>query len=118
MHNMSRWHQLTAATLRAVRARLTPRAMLTAWPDMPWHDVGAALSMLCADPRVAELVCKDAGGRIWSVIADGDWGPGDLAQVTAGARQAAILELAIDDRHPLMTGVLRERERESRHGRL
>ena len=52
------------------------------------------------------LVCKDAGGRIWSVIAGGEWPPGDLAQVTAGAGQAAILEITLDDRHPLMTAVL------------
>jgi small subunit ribosomal protein S1 len=106
VHNMSRWHQLTAGTLQAVRARLAPRAMLTVWPDMPWRDVGAVLGTLCQDPRDVELVCKDAGGRIWSVTADGEWPPGDLAQVTAGARQAAILETTLDDRHPLMTAVL------------
>ena len=80
--------------------------MLTVWPDMPWRDVDAVLSTLRKDPRVIELVCKDAGGRIWSVIAGGGWPPGDLAQVTIGARQAAILEMTLDDRHPLMTGVL------------
>jgi small subunit ribosomal protein S1 len=80
--------------------------MLTVWPDMPWRDVGAVLSTLCQDPRGVELVCKDAGGRIWGVIADGEWLPVDLAQVTAGASQASILEITLDDRHPLMTAVL------------
>lgn len=106
VHNMSRWHQLAAGTLAAVRARLAPRAMLTVWPDMPWRDVDAVLSTLAQDPRGVELVCRDAGGRIWSVIADGEWPPGDLAQVTAGASQASILEMTLDDRHPLMTAVL------------
>jgi small subunit ribosomal protein S1 len=106
VHNMSRWHQLTAGTLEEVRARLAPRAMLTVWPDMPWRDAGAVLSTLRQDPREVELVCTDAAGHIWSVTADGEWPPGDLAQVTAGAAQAAILETTLDNRHPLMTGVL------------
>jgi small subunit ribosomal protein S1 len=105
-HNMSRWHRLTTPTLEAVRARLAPRAMLTVWPDMPWRDVGAVLRTLRQDPRDVELVCTDAAGRIWSVSAGGGWPPGDLAQVAAGAGQAAILEKILDDRHPLMTGVL------------
>jgi small subunit ribosomal protein S1 len=104
--NMSRWHQLTARTLTAVRARLAPRARVTIWPDLPWRDPGAVVSALAQHPRAAELVCKNAAGRIWSAIADGQQAPGDLAQASTGAIQVAILETTIEDRHPLMTAVL------------
>ncbi|MFF3425313.1 S1 RNA-binding domain-containing protein [Streptomyces sp. NPDC002602] len=103
LYNASRWHRLTKDTLDAVRARLTPRAQLTVWPDLS-TDVDAVLAALPDDGSV-EVVWEDKNGLITSTIADESEYPQLAAQV-AGARAATALSLALDERHPLFTAVL------------
>ncbi|MCX5375170.1 RNA-binding protein [Streptomyces sp. NBC_00091] len=101
--NAARWHRLTEGTLDAVRARLTPRAQLTVWPDLS-TDVAAVLAALPQDDTV-EFVWEDEDGAITSTIAD-DTEYGELAAHVTGARAAAALSLSVDERHPLFTAVL------------
>ncbi|WAZ26283.1 S1 RNA-binding domain-containing protein [Streptomyces cinnabarinus] len=101
--NGSRWHRLTETGLDAVRARLTPRAMLTVWPDLS-DDVAAVLAALPHDGSV-EFVWEDGDGVITSTVAD-ETDYAALAARVAGARAAAALPLALDSRHPLFTAVL------------
>ncbi|CCK24926.1 hypothetical protein BN159_0547 [Streptomyces davaonensis JCM 4913] len=101
--NGSRWHRLTERTLDAVRAGLTPRAMLTVWPDLS-ADVEAVLAAL-PDEGLVELVWEDGDGVITSTIAD-ETEYAALAAQVAGARAAAALPLDVDSRHPLFTAVL------------
>ena len=54
---------------------------------------------------VVELVREDENGSITSTIADGSQYR-ELAAQLAGARAAAALSLAVDERHPLFTAVL------------
>ncbi|MER6956378.1 S1 RNA-binding domain-containing protein [Streptomyces sp. NPDC000618] len=101
--NASRWHRLTEHTLDAVRARLSPRAKLTVWPDLS-ADVEAVLAML-PDEGPVELVWEDGNGVITSTIAD-ESEYRALAARTAGARAAAALPLDVDSRHPVFTAVM------------
>ncbi|WP_225840371.1 S1 RNA-binding domain-containing protein [Streptomyces sp. NK08204] len=103
LHNASRWHRLTEGTLDAVRARLTPRARLTIWPDLS-TDVDAVLASLPEEGPV-EFVWEDENGVVSSTMADESEYRELVAQV-AGARAAMALPLALDDRHPLFTAVL------------
>ncbi|MET8326553.1 S1 RNA-binding domain-containing protein [Streptomyces sp. NPDC005181] len=103
LYNASRWHRLTEDTLDAVRARLTPRAQLTVWPDLS-TDVDAVLATLPDDGSV-EVVWEDENGLITSTIADESEYP-ELAALVAGARAATALSLTLDERHPLFTAVL------------
>lgn len=103
LHNASRWHRLTDSTLDAVRARLTPRARLTVWPDLS-TDVDAVLASL-PDEGSVEFVWEDENGAISSTMADAS-AYRELAARVAGARAATALSPALDERHPLFTGVL------------
>jgi len=100
--NASRWHRLTRDTIDAVRARLTPRAMLTVWPDLS-ADVGAVLAALPDD--VVELVWENENGHITSTIAN-ETQFTELAVHVAGARAATARSIMLDDRNPLFTAVL------------
>ncbi|WP_030552409.1 S1 RNA-binding domain-containing protein [Streptomyces exfoliatus] len=103
LRNASRWHRLTEDTLDAVRARLTPRAQLTVWPDLS-TDVEAVLASL-PDEGPVEFVWEDQYGALSSTMADeSDYK--ELAARVAGARAATVLPLALDERHPLFTAVL------------
>ncbi|MFE5297925.1 S1 RNA-binding domain-containing protein [Streptomyces sp. NPDC056632] len=103
LHNASRWHRLTEDTLDAVRARLTPRAQLTVWPDLS-SDVDAVLASL-PDEGPVEFVWEDENGALSSTMADeSDYT--ELAARVAGARAAMALSLTLDERHPLFTAVL------------
>lgn len=103
LRNASRWHRLTEDTLDAVRARLTPRAQLTVWPDLS-TDVEAVLASL-PDEGPVEFVWEDQYGALFSTMADeSDYK--ELAARVAGARAATVLPLALDERHPLFTAVL------------
>ncbi|GGT69478.1 hypothetical protein GCM10010207_80060 [Streptomyces atratus] len=85
LHNASRWHRLTEDTLDAVRARLTPRAQLTVWPDLS-TDVDAVLASL-PDEGPVEFVWEDENGALSSTMADeSDYK--ELAARVAGARAA------------------------------
>ncbi|MCX4985984.1 S1 RNA-binding domain-containing protein [Streptomyces sp. NBC_00572] len=103
LHNASRWHRLTEDTLDAVRARLTPRAQLTVWPDLS-TDVDAVLASL-PDEGPVEFVWEDENGVVSSTMAD-ESEYRDLAARVAGARAAMALSLVLDERHPLFTAVL------------
>ncbi|MFE1288266.1 S1 RNA-binding domain-containing protein [Streptomyces sp. NPDC058751] len=103
LHNASRWHRLTEDTLDAVRARLTPRAQLTVWPDLS-TDVEAVLASL-PDEGPVEFVWEDENGTISSTMAD-ESEYRELAARVAGARAATALPLTLDERHPLFTAVL------------
>ncbi|WP_406335716.1 S1 RNA-binding domain-containing protein [Streptomyces sp. NBC_00203] len=101
--NASHWHRLTQENLDTVRARLTPRARLTVWPDLS-TDVGAVLASL-PDEGSVELVWEDQNGSVTSTIADHSQYQ-ELAAQTEGARAAAALSLYVAERHPLLTAVL------------
>jgi small subunit ribosomal protein S1 len=103
VHNASRWHRLTEDNLDAVRARLTPRAQLTIWPDLS-TDLATVLAAL-PDEGLIEFVWEDESGQITSTIADETQFTELAAQVT-GARAATVLPLDVDERHPLFTAVL------------
>ncbi|MCX5155720.1 S1 RNA-binding domain-containing protein [Streptomyces sp. NBC_00291] len=103
LHNASRWHRLTEDTIDAVRARLTPRAQLTVWPDLS-ADVDAVLASL-PDEGPVEFVWEDENGVISSTTVD-ESEYGELAARVAGARAATALSLTLDERHPLFTAVL------------
>ncbi|MFG2995468.1 S1 RNA-binding domain-containing protein [Streptomyces sp. NPDC048340] len=103
LHNASRWHRLTEDTLDAVRARLTPRAQLTVWPDLS-TDVEAVLASL-PDEGPVEFVWEDENGSLSSTMVDeSDYK--ELAARVAGARAATALSVTLDERHPLFTAVL------------
>ncbi|WP_329016494.1 S1 RNA-binding domain-containing protein [Streptomyces sp. NBC_01601] len=77
--NASRWHHLTENTLPAIRARLTPRAMLTVWPGLS-ADVDAALPLDVASRRpLFTAVLPDSDGvlrarwRTDQTPSDRDW---------------------------------------------
>ncbi|WP_328391920.1 S1 RNA-binding domain-containing protein [Nocardia sp. NBC_00416] len=101
--NASRWHRLTDDTLDAVRAQLTPRAVLTVWPELS-TDVGAVLAEL-PDEGSVEIVWENENGQITGVIADETEFAGLVAHL-AGARAAVALPLDLDNRSPLYTAVL------------
>ncbi|MFI1732911.1 S1 RNA-binding domain-containing protein [Streptomyces acidicola] len=103
LHNASRWHRLTEASLDAVRTRLTPRAQLTVWPDLS-TDVGAVLASL-PDEGPVEFVWEDENAAISSTMAD-ESEYKELAARVAGARAATALSLTLDERQPLFTAVL------------
>ncbi|MEE1739102.1 S1 RNA-binding domain-containing protein [Streptomyces sp. BE147] len=101
--NASRRHRLTSDTVDAVRARLTPRAQLTVWPDLS-PDVGTVLAGL-PDEGLVEVVREDENGQITSTVVD-ETQFAELAGHVDGARAATVLSLDIDQRHPLFTAVL------------
>ncbi|MFD4130774.1 S1 RNA-binding domain-containing protein [Streptomyces goshikiensis] len=103
LYGASRRHRLTKDTLDAVRARLTPRARLTVWPDLS-TDVHEVLATLPDDSSV-EVVWEDENGLITSTITDEFEYP-RLAALMEGARAATALSLNLDERHPLFTAVL------------
>lgn len=101
--NVSRWHRLTTENLNEVRARLTPRARVTVWPDLS-TDVAAVLAALPAEDTL-EFVWEDDAGRITSIIADEAVFP-ELTETLASARALAARSVAIDDHRPLFAAVL------------
>ncbi|WP_328876023.1 S1 RNA-binding domain-containing protein [Streptomyces sp. NBC_00287] len=101
--NAARWHRITEHTLDAVRAKLTPRAKLSVWPDLS-ADVDAVLATL-PDEGLVELVWEDRNGAITSTITD-ETEYQALAAHVAGARAAAALPLDVDSRQPLFSAVL------------
>jgi small subunit ribosomal protein S1 len=101
--NAARWHRLTAADVEAVRARLAPRSRLLVWPDLS-TDVDGVLAGL-APGGLVEVVWQGADGRISSRLTDED-GYAGLPALLAGARAAMVVSGLLDQRHPLLTGVL------------
>lgn len=101
--NASRWHRLTADNLDELRARLTPRAQLTVWPDLS-RDIDAVLGAL-PDEGLIEFVWESQDGQITSTLAD-ETQFAKLATLAADARAATILSTYVEERHPLFTAVL------------
>ncbi|GAA2104612.1 hypothetical protein GCM10009780_56000 [Actinomadura alba] len=101
--NASRWHRLTRAGIDSVRSGLTPRARLTVWPDLS-SDLEAVRDAFPEDGDI-ELVWEDPTGQITSRIGDEEQ-YADLTALLADARAAAVLPMTVDERHPLLTGVL------------
>ncbi|WP_371587051.1 RNA-binding protein [Streptomyces virginiae] len=103
VRNAARWHRLTEANLDAVRAGLTPRALLTVWPDLN-PDVDAVLAALPEDGSV-EFVREAQDGTIAHVFADSaDYQ--ELAFLVADATAARALSAYVDERHPLACAAL------------
>lgn len=107
VRNAARWHRLTPENLAAVRASLSPRALLTVWPDLN-PDVGAVLAALPKEGSV-EFVWEAQNGTIRHAIVD-DTDHQQLAALVAGARAACALPQYQDERHPLLCAVLPDRD--------
>ncbi|UFR00117.1 RNA-binding protein [Streptomyces sp. Go40/10] len=103
VRNAPRWHRLTAGNLDAVRAGLSPRALLSVWPDLD-PDVGAVLAALPQEGSV-EFVWEAQDGTVSHAVVD-DTEYQELAALVAGARAACALPLGLDERHPLLCAVL------------
>ncbi|MER5836848.1 hypothetical protein ABT116_40150 [Streptomyces sp. NPDC002130] len=86
-----------------MRAGLSPRALLTVWPDLT-PDVGAALAALPEEGSM-ELVWEAQDGTISHAIVD-DPEHQQLAALVAGARAACALPLCVDECTPLLCAVL------------
>ncbi|WP_327350310.1 RNA-binding protein [Streptomyces sp. NBC_01304] len=113
VRNAARFHRLTRENLDALRTGLSPRALLTVWPDLN-PDVGAVLATL-PEEGSAEFVWEAQDGTIRQAVVD-DTEYQDLATLVAGARAACVLPMYLDERHPLLCvalpdsdGVLRAR---------
>ncbi|MEW1923037.1 hypothetical protein [Streptomyces sp. NPDC088360] len=83
---------------------------MTVWPDLS-TDVAAVLATLPAEPDggAVEFVWEDENGVITSTIADASEYQ-ELTAHVAGARAAAALSLYVDERDPLFTAVLPDRD--------
>lgn len=103
LHNVSRWHRITADTCDAVRARLAPRSRLLVWPGLR-TDVAAVLAGLPGE-GASEIVWQRPDGIITSRCVDEE-DHGQVPALLAGATAVTILSGYADDRHPLLTGVL------------
>ncbi|MET9656122.1 RNA-binding protein [Streptomyces sp. NPDC006510] len=107
VQNASRWHRLTRDTIDTVRAELAPRARLAVWPDLS-SDINAILNTLPAEGLV-EGVWQDKEGQIHSVVADEDDFP-ELSARISDADAAAILPVYADERIPLLSAVMPDRD--------
>ncbi|MET4644451.1 MULTISPECIES: RNA-binding protein [Streptomyces] len=103
VRNAARFHRLTPENLDAVRTGLSPRALLTVWPDLN-PDVGAVLATL-PEEGSAEFVWEAQDGTIRHAVVD-DTEYQELATLVAGARAACALPVYLDERHPLLCAAL------------
>jgi hypothetical protein len=101
--NASRWHRVTAGDVDAVRAKRAPRSRLLVWPDLS-TDVAAVLSDLPPDSLI-NVVWQDSDGRMTSRLAD-QAGYAELPALLADARAALAVSCIVDQRAPLLAGVL------------
>jgi hypothetical protein len=101
--NAARWHRVTAANAESVRAGLAPRSRLWVWPDLS-TDVGAVLARLPSD-HLSTVVWQDSAGHITGQLVGEDDYAG-LPDLLAGAHAALVVSEMVDQRHPLLTGVL------------
>jgi small subunit ribosomal protein S1 len=101
--NASRWHLVAAADVDTVQARLAPRSRVLVWPDLS-ADVDTVVAGLAPDDLI-EVVWQDSGGRITSRLVD-EGGHAGLAALLAGAGAALVVPQLLDQRHPLLAGVL------------
>lgn len=107
VQNASRWHRLTCDTIDTVRAGLAPRARLAVWPALS-SDVSAILGALPTE-GIVEGVWQDKEGQIHSVVAADDEFP-ELAARISDADAAALLPVYADERVPLLSAVMPDRD--------
>ncbi len=103
VRNAARFHRLTPENLDSVRTGLSPRALLTVWPDLK-PDVGAVFAAL-PEEGAAEFVWEAQDGTIRHAIVD-DTEYQELAALLAGARAACALPISLDERHLLLCAAL------------
>ncbi|MFE2811642.1 hypothetical protein ACFXGG_14475 [Streptomyces nigra] len=103
LRNAARFHRLTPQNLDAVRASLSPRALLTVWPDLNL-DVGAVLATLL-DEGLVEFVREMQDGTIRHAAVD-DTDHRELVALGADARAACALPVYLDERQPLLCAAL------------
>ncbi|MEV0501704.1 RNA-binding protein [Streptomyces spectabilis] len=103
LEGASRWHHLTRDTIDSVRAGLTPRARLAAWPPLS-TDTDAVLRALPVDGAV-EGIWQDHEGNIHSAIAEEDEFPELTARISR-AHAAALLSTYAGESVPLCTAVM------------
>ncbi|MEU0677346.1 RNA-binding protein [Streptomyces sp. NPDC006172] len=103
VRNAARWHRLTEENLDAVRAGLSPRALLTIWPDLT-PNVDAVLAALPEEGSV-EFVWESQDGTINHAVVD-ETEYQKLAYLVASARAACTLPMYVDERDPLFCAVL------------
>lgn len=101
-----RWHRLTCDTVDAVRSGLTPRAMLTVWPDLS-TDTAAVIAELPEEGLIA-LVREDEDGQLHGTFADDTDAPA-LAETIRSARAAAV-HVDGGTFQPLFTAVIPDRD--------
>ncbi|MFI6584097.1 S1 RNA-binding domain-containing protein [Embleya sp. NPDC050493] len=103
--NAYRWHRLTnAPEVDAVRAELTPRARLTAWPDLI-EEGDAIRAAIARRECLALLVQQYPGGGFYDArIAEQTTGRDQI--ISAPGHRAALVPLEPTDRDPLLAGVL------------
>lgn len=101
--NASRWHRLTAGDIDAVRTALTPRSRLCVWPELS-TDLSAVLEAL-PEEELVELVWEDHEGCITHLWVDDEDRP-HLPMRLARARAAMALPMNIEEKGPLLEGVL------------
>jgi hypothetical protein len=103
VRNAARFRRLTPQNLDAVRTGLSPRALLTVWPDLN-PDVGAVLATL-PEGGSTEFVWETQDGTIRHAVVD-DTEYQKLATLVVDARAACALPVYLDERHPLLCAAL------------
>ncbi|MEU9234434.1 hypothetical protein [Streptomyces subrutilus] len=114
--NAARWHRLTPGTLGAVRAGLSPRALLTVWPELTPDDRYNAfgpLRVLHSDGRLAsrqvfgsDTVARTMQGQ--QSVVGAEAAVSDLAIQARKERMQREAQLRLGLRH--LDGVDRQRE--------
>lgn len=105
VHGASRWHRLTPESIDPIRGGLAPRSRLMVWPDLS-SDVDALLAL---EPDTFlvyhEVVWEDSHGQVLSRLLDNS-NYSMLPELLADARAATVVSLMVDERHPLLAGVM------------
>ncbi|WP_330334375.1 RNA-binding protein [Streptomyces sp. NBC_00536] len=103
VRNAARWHRLTPDNLDTVRTGLTPRALLSVWPDLT-PDVAAVLAALPEEGDV-EFVWEAQDGTISHAFVNKTEYE-ELAALVTDARAACALPLSLDECRPLLRATL------------
>lgn len=106
VRNASRWHRLTSTNVETVRAKLSPRARLAAWPDLT-EETGAARAGPSRPGRLELLVVQQRSGRVFTRIAE-PWmfTPDNRVRTYVHGDLVTVVPLLPAERHPLLAAVL------------